>query len=485
MDRSKAARGVLWSLLENGGLAVVSFSALVLYTRYLSVEAFGLFSIVLALVELLSVLVGMLFHDALVQREEITEKHYDSAFTFSLMLSVVLVASCVAFGSQFEAMVGVPRAGEVLAWTSLCLPSSALSSTLVARLRREMAFRPLAIRSLVGRLGGALVGVGLVLLGAGVWGLVAQQVLIVLVGSAVLWWTASDKPRLRLGLTELVQLLGFGVYAVSTLFVNFAVKRVFVLVTGVMLGAELAGYLNLSFRAVDVLWALAASAVGQVALPVLARLQTNPERLKRAYRGALSFTCVLLYPCFVGLALVAPEAVELVFGPEWLPSVPYVMALGLLIVLQAPRLLSKPVLTALGRPREALIPLLAELGVVLVAFAAFGVPSLAAAVTIWVVREIVAVPVVAVVVRRVTGLRVVDQFGGAVTPLAASACMAAAVVGLRLALPPELELLPRLSALVLAGGVVFVGTTWLMDRCAVSRVVDFLASAARGAKAVV
>ena len=36
---------------------------------------------------------------------------------------------------------------------------------------------------------------------------------------------------------------------------------------GVMLGNELAGYLNIGFRAVDVLWAIAATAVGQVALP--------------------------------------------------------------------------------------------------------------------------------------------------------------------------------------------------------------------------
>lgn len=482
MDRSKAARGVLWSLVENGGLAVVSFSALVLYTHFLSVEAFGLFSIVLALIELLSILVGMLFHDALVQMDDVTDKHYDTAFTFTLGMSLGLVALCVGFSQVFEAVVDAPRAGEILAWTSLCFPSSALSSTLVARQRREMTFRPLALRSLVGRLGGAVVGIVLVLFGAGVWGLVAQQVLIVLLGSGVLWLAADNRPGLRIGLPELKQLLRFGVYAVSGLFLNFAVKRVFVIVSGVMLGTQLAGYLNLSFRAVDVLWAIAASAVGQVALPVLARLQAEPERLKRAYRSALEFACVLLYPCFVGLAVVAPEVVELVFGQQWLPSVPYVTALGLLILVQAPRLLSKPLLTAVGRPKYVLIPLGVELGVMAGMFALFGAESLPFAVAIWVAREVAAVPVNCLVVRRATGLSVADQFSGALTPFITSACMAGAVYAVRSTLPAGVAVVPRTIVLVLAGAIVFVGTTWLMDREAMSRVVSFLASASRKAK---
>ncbi len=71
----------------------------------------------------------------------------------------------------------------------------------------------------------------------------------------------------------------------------------------------MASYLNLSFRVVDVFWAIAATAVGQVALPLLAGLQFEPDRLKRAYQACTRFSCLALYPCFVGLGAVAPEVV--------------------------------------------------------------------------------------------------------------------------------------------------------------------------------
>jgi hypothetical protein len=93
VDRAGAARSTVWSAVENGGLALVSFASLVVYAQFLGPAEFGLFSIVLALIELLDVLVSMLFHDALVQRPAVTERHFDTAFTASMLLALALRSS--------------------------------------------------------------------------------------------------------------------------------------------------------------------------------------------------------------------------------------------------------------------------------------------------------------------------------------------------------------------------------------------------------
>src|SRR5204863_8512495 len=134
----------------------------------------------------------------------------------------------------------------------------------------------------------------------------------------------------------------------------------------------------------DVLWAIAATAVGQVGLPVLARLQGDPVRFRSAYGSALEFTCLLLYPCFGGIALIAPVLVELLFGARWLASAPYVTVLALLALVQAPRLLMTPALTALGRPREPLAGLAVELLIVVGLLATAGARTLPWAVGLWV-----------------------------------------------------------------------------------------------------
>jgi PST family polysaccharide transporter len=477
VDRGRVARSALWSSLENGGLALISFATLVIYSRFLSAADFGVFSIALAVVELLGLLVSMLFHDALVQRREVTALHFDSAFTVSIGLGLLLFGACALLAPAFSVLVGNPAAAGVLAWTALCFPFTALSATLVAEHRRELEFRALAVRSLVGRLSGALVGIALVVLGAGIWGLVAQQVLIALMGSLVLWFKARSRPRLRCGAREVRELLGFGAYSIGGLFLTFAVKRLFVVVAGVLLGSELAGYLNLGFRAVDVLWAIAATSVTQVALPVLSRLQADRPRLTATYREASEFACLALYPCFVGLAVVAPEVVELLFGRSWLPAAPYVSVLGVLVVSQAARLLVGPTLTALGRPRDSLLTVGAELVTTLGLTLLLAPRTLEAAALVWVGRELVASPVAFAVLRRATGLSLRDALRGAAVPLFAAGSMAAAVSGVRWFLPVGLTSLVRLAVLVPAGATVFALVTWTFGRRAVRRGSEFLRAA--------
>ncbi|HTV24463.1 MAG TPA: oligosaccharide flippase family protein [Polyangiaceae bacterium] len=482
MNTQRAARSALWGAVENGGLAVVSFASLIIYSRFLSATDFGLFSVVLSVIELLGVVVSMLFHDALVQREHVTRRHYDAAFTFTLGLSLTLAALCALLAPWFGRLVHSDVAAHALRWTALALPCAAAAATLVPEQRRELSFRPLALRSLVGRLTGSLIGISLVCWGVGMWALVAQHVLVAFTGSLVIWAMASTRPRLRWAGAELRELLGFGVYAIGSLFVGFAVRRVFTILVGVELGGESAGYLSLAFRAVDVLWAISAGAMSQVALPVLSRLQNDRERLERSYRAAIELACLLLYPTFLGIAVVAPEVVELLFGRGWARAVPYVSALALLIVVMVPRVLGTTLLGAVGRPRNALAVVAIDFTLMLSAMLLFGGRGLAWAAGIWLCREVASAPVMALVVRRATGIRVRDQLRGALVPLIAALAMAAAVSLLRRALPSGLAALPRLCVLAPSGAAVYVACTWLTDRGVALRAVHFFAAALRRAR---
>ncbi len=474
INRSTTAKSLVWSSVENGGLAAISFVSLIVYLRLLSAADFGLFSTVLALVELLGVLVTMLFHNALVQRPDATELHFNTAFTATMALSFAMAIGCWVMAPLFAGWVHQPAAARVLMWMGLVFPCLGLSATLAARQRRHFAFRALALRSLMGRVIGGGIGIAAAFMGAGLWSLVIQQVLIAAIGSLVLWVTADETPRLQFRCGEFREMIGFGVLSVSGLFLSSSIRRVFTILASAFLGVEAAGYLNLSFRVVDMFWAIAATAVSQVALPLLAGLQFDSARLKRAYQASTAFSCLALYPCFVGLGAVAPDLVQRLFGQRWLPSAPYVAALGFLVLLQAPRLLFTPLLTALGRPRDSLVGLITELLFMLIVSWTLGMPSLPWAIAIWVASEGVLVLVSSWVLRRVTGYSFPDQFAGILNPLLATLLMAVAVIEARLQLPAGFGVTLRLTLLVPLGAAIFTCAICLLDRRLVT---DFLAFA--------
>ena len=473
----RTANSLLWSAVENGSLAIISFGSLIVFSRLLSASDFGLFSVVSAIAELAGIVVTMLFHDALVQRAEINEYHFDSAFTVGCVISVVLLAASWALASPFEHLVHIRGAGNVLGCMGFMFPCLAISATIVARQRREFGFKALAIRSLASRVLGGVVGIAAAFWGAGVWSLVFQQVIMALVGSIALWITCDRLPRLRFRFVEFRQLLTFGLFAVGSVFMAFSIKRLFTIFAGLLLGVSTAGYLNLGFRVVDVFWSISATAVTQVSLPMLAGLQRDPLRMKRAYQRSVEYACLLLYPCFVGIAVTAPELVTIVFGTHWAPVVPCVAALALLVLLQAPRLFTTPVLTAVGRPRDPLIGVAVELVFMLTMIGVFGLHGLMWATALWIACECVQIPVSAWMLRRATGFGLVDQFGGAVTPLLASLALACSVLMVRRLLPPDLGVDPRLAILVLVGVATYLVALVLLNRRLVSTFVDFVRSA--------
>lgn len=472
----RTANSLLWSAVENGSLAIISFGSLIVFSRLLSASDFGLFSVVSAIAELLGMVVTMLFHDALVQRVEVNDYHFDTAFTVGCVMSLVMSAACWGFAVPFEHLVHMPGAGKVLGCMGFVFPCLAVSATIVARQRREFGFKALAIRSLAGRVLGGVIGIAAALWGAGVWSLVFQQVITALIGSLALWLTCDRLPRFRFRFVEFRQLLTFGIFAVGGLFLSFSIKRLFTIFAGLFLGVATAGYLNLGFRVVDVFWSISATAVGQVSLPMLAGLQTDSIRLKRAYRRSVEYACLLLYPCFVGIAVTAPELVAIIFGKHWAPVVPCVAALAVLVLVQAPRLFTTPVLTAVGRPRDPMFAVAIELVFMLTMIGVFGLHSLMWATALWIASECMQVPVSTWILRRATGFSLADQFGGAVTPLLASMAMACVVLAVRKLLPPDLAVELRLAMLILAGVAAYLLSLVLLNRRLIPNFFDFIRS---------
>src|SRR6266700_1384374 len=148
---------------------------------------------------------------------------------------------------------------------------------------------------------------------------------------------------------------------------------------------------------------------------------------------------------------MAPEVVELLFGARWHAINPLVIALALLTLIQAPRLLMIPMLTAMGHPREPLIGLVVELLVVvgvLVPAALVPALSLPAAIGVWILREVASAPVMISRLARATGIGVVEQRAGTGMPLLASAAMSAVVLAIRHFLPVSMGAAARAAVML-------------------------------------
>ena len=452
--RTGVGRSLGWALFEGFGLSGLSLFSLVIFAWTLTPYEIGIGAVALSVVQMLTMFVEMLFHDALVQRRHVDQVHYDTAFTFCFVMGCAFSGLCWLGAPLLGRAMGDPLAGDVLAWMSLSMPFMGLSSSLMARMRREMEFRALALRAVLGRTGAFVIASVLAFSGAGVWALVAQQVLLVALATLALWVLGRHHPKFRFAWRPFRELWSFGLRATAGLSVEFITGRVFMLQLGMLLGAEAAGFFSLAQRVVEMLRALIAGAVTQLALPVLARLQDTPRLLRPVFRSSTQLTAAATFPVFLGLVAVAPEAISVVFGPRWLPSVPAISALSLMTLIVFARVYSGPAMSATGRPELQFLVKLAELPALLV-LPLVAAPTLAIAVAAWVLRAVLALPVDVAMLRRATGLSPRAQFRGLGRILLLASIMAIAVAALSRTLPGGIPEAPRLVLLVASGAALY------------------------------
>ena len=423
--RGPIARALSWTVLESLGLSGLSFLSLLIFARFLTPSDFGIASMALGIVQVLNIPVEMLFHDALIQRKEAGPGHFNTAFTVSAVLGLVLCMICWVGAPAVAATLGAPLMTAVLPWMSLSLPLMGLGSAIIAYQRRQLLYRPLAVRSLVGRLTGAAAGIAVAMAGGGVWSLVVQQVTSVGLATAALWLGCNWRPRPFYSAPELKELLTFGLPAMSVMGLYFVGQRWFMLLVGRQLGAEAAGYLNLAFRSIDSLRDVSAGAVSQLALPLFSRHQHHADALAASFNKATSMSCTLMFPLFGSLAICAPGFVHLLFGAKWSSATPLIALMAVLTAHYFSRMFAAPLMSAVRKPHYPLPGQISQLIVITALMLAAGHTSAQMAALIWALRLLVSTPIDIWFMKKATGLSVYRQLSSVPAPLVSAIVMMA------------------------------------------------------------
>jgi PST family polysaccharide transporter len=455
--REHAVQGVKWSTVQILGARLMTLLVFIVLAHLLEPTAFGLVSLASVFVALMQVFIDQGFSQAIVQRQAIEPGHLDSAFWSSVSLSFLLTAAAFLAAGPIAALMGEPALEPILRWLSLSLVVSALGSTPEAILRRNLAFRSLAIRQLLAAAAGGVVGVTVAALGYGVWALVAQLLVQSAVGSLVLWIAVPWRPGLDVSWAHFKDLFSFGSNIVAMNMVNFLNRRSDDLMIGAVLGTEALGYYSVGYRILLLLTDVMTRTIESVAFPLFARIQGDVERLRRGFLMATQISAAIATPVFLGVAALAPQLISVAFGPGWEPAIPVMQVLALIGVLHASLFFNSTVLVATGRPRQALLVTTVNAVSNVIAFAVavqWGIVAVAAA---YVIRGYLLSPLPVLLVKRVIDFSLSEYVSRFAIPFGSAGLMVAVMLALREALAP------RVADAVVIVPVAAVGTlTYLL-----------------------
>jgi PST family polysaccharide transporter len=119
---------------------------------------------------------------------------------------------------------------------------------------------------------------------------------------------------------------------------------------GLLLGDFALGIYAVAYRGLQILEQVLAKTGSVVALPAFSRLQGQPERLRVAFYQSIRVAGAIAMPVFVGVAIVAPLAVPIIFGEQYEQSGDVLAVLALVGVVHSVSYLDYAVYVGVGRP---------------------------------------------------------------------------------------------------------------------------------------
>ncbi len=349
------ARGALWRMVEVMGTEVLAFGAFVMLARLLVPDDFGVVSQATLLILTVQLILQQGLPEALVQKEDISRGHVDSCFWANLLLGIVAALLLALFSPVVGRVLDEPGLSTVLIVLSPTLIFLAASRIILAELRRDLRFKGFMAINVAATFAGALIAIGLATAGGGVWSLVAQQWAYALIGLIAGLCLAGRLPRLRFDLADVRELWAFSSYTVLEAFLAFCARRFDLLILALFWSAHEIGFYFLANRLQFSVGMLTYYSISHLGLPFLARLAIDPEAYRDAIYRTLRLVSLACLPSLIGLALVAPQLVPLLFGDEWTDSIAPFQGLAAFSIFYALVLMSGQVLISAGFAKDAMV----------------------------------------------------------------------------------------------------------------------------------
>lgn len=351
----RGLRAIKWNYIGTVGRALAQLISLVVLARLLGPEATGLFGYALLLISFAALAAEMGLGAALVQAATLSRAHLGSAVSRLLLVATVgsallfLLAQTIAI-RLFEA----PEATPVLQAIAPSLIVSALSIPPAALLRRELQFRALTLIGLGSYVFGYLiVGIGVALAGGGAWSLLAAWYAQSITGCIALHFVARASLPLGNPL-RLPRLAGFGAIITATNLVNWVIDNATPFVIGRSFGAAPLGAFNVSNNLVRTPANHLVTSLQAVLFPASARVQDNPDALRRAYLMALAGVGFVAIPLFGGAAVTSDLLVATLFGQQWAMAQTLLAPLALAMIPHCLMAITGPMLGGKGEPSTEL-----------------------------------------------------------------------------------------------------------------------------------
>ena len=315
--RLPAVSPVVWLTYERVTQQALSLILFAVLAPILGPRPYGVFAIVMVFVGFCEWILLEGAVEALVTVDDLQHMHTTTANRINGLMALAFGLITAALAPAIAAALHDGEIRNVI-WALAPMPVlSTLSAVPIAVLRRQLKYKQLAIRSILGLTIGGVFGIVLAMAGAGVWALVLQ-VLAQRIAELVIAWIAVP---VRFGVTwsapHFHELRPVALNVFTARMMSLVTGQLPRLVLGFTVGPTDVGLFALGSRFHDIIihtMVVPRTAVGRIELRAA---KIGSAEFQHDFAKMVQNASILSFPLFLGTAALAPSLFHLWLNQEW------------------------------------------------------------------------------------------------------------------------------------------------------------------------
>lgn len=372
---NRMAKGAAWMIALRIAERSIGLVSTVVLARLLVPADFGLVALAMAIIGVLELMSAFGFDLALIQNQSARREHYDTAWTFNLIIYASVALILVLLAPPAASFYEDARLAPIMYFLALGTFILGFENIGVVAFRKELwfgqEFKFLAAK----KLAAFLVTMTMALIFRNYWALVAGIITGRIAGVALSYALHPYRPRLSLAARG--DLLHFSKWILLFNTVKSLNDSIGNFIIGKIAGAHMLGIFTVSYEISTLPSSELSAPIHRAMLPGFAKMSADHNVLRKGFLDVLSLTALIGLPAGLGIAAIAEPLVWVMLGEKWVATIPLI---SLLAVFGAVSLLeSNPhyIFIALGRPKITSVLMMLQFAIkvplLILALQAFGV----------------------------------------------------------------------------------------------------------------
>lgn len=323
--QGQMATGAIWMVLFKLVERSLGLISTLILARLLGPADFGIVAMAISFIAMAELLTALSFDIAIIQNQQATEAHYNTAWTCNVLLNLSVTIIMLALAAPIAEFYRKPEVVWVVCALAFGPLIAGLENIGVVAFRKELDFRREFRFQVSRKLIGFAIVVPLAFFLRSYWALVVGMLVSKAAGTIISYWMHPFRPRFAL--SKFRELIRFSRWLLFNNLVGFLKERSSDFFIGRFHGPVALGSYNVAYELAHLPTTEIGAPINRALLPGFAKMSTASE-VTHAYASAVGVLAILALPAASILFAVSPYLVPVLLGKKWLASTPLMEALA-------------------------------------------------------------------------------------------------------------------------------------------------------------